>query len=99
MDEHEAVDTVLSEISDFVKHDIGDNVASLEQKGSDEMQIILSLPSLPFRFRLDRASPQLCWRVISDLLLRPLLDVTNAVLGSASIDLGEYTDVGRGIIA
>lgn len=93
MKEGEAVSALCTELADLLSYSLTDKDARLHSRGDEELEITLQLPSLPFKFRLDKASPRLTARVLGDLLLKPLLGVTNAMITAGVTKLEEHAHV------
>lgn len=61
--------------------------------GHGDPYLLLHLPSLTFRFRLDRMSPELSNRLLSDLFISPLIRVAQAILDAGVTKLEEHPHV------
>lgn len=93
MKEGEAVSRLCSELADLLSYTLADRDARCTSRGDEELEITLQSSSLPFKFRLDKASPRLTTRVLGDLLLKPLLGVTNAMITAGVTKLEEHAHV------
>ena len=96
MKEGEAVSHLCSELAGLLSYTLADRDARCTSRGDEELEITLQLSSLPFKFRLDKASPRLTARVLGDLLLKPLLGVTNAMITAGVTKLEEHAHVSHG---
>ena len=86
--QEDAVSALFAELLDYTQHICGK--AELQVKTESDTNLFLHLPSLVFRFRLDKITAALGFRLLCDLLYTPLAGIVQAVLSAGVTKLEQH---------
>ncbi|CAD6565461.1 MAG: hypothetical protein CYPHOPRED_005636 [Cyphobasidiales sp. Tagirdzhanova-0007] len=89
--QEDAVSKLFAEILAYTRHT--GQTAQLDIKTDSDMELVLHLPSLPFKFRLDKLPNAMSHRLLYDLFFSPLAGIVQAILTAGFIRLEEHAQM------
>jgi hypothetical protein len=87
----EAASQLFQELADYAKY--ANQRADLTIKSEAEVEVLLHLPSLSFKLRLDKLSQSTSHILLYDLIFSPLAGIAQAILSAGVTKLEEHPHV------
>lgn len=87
----EAASQLFTELADYAKY--ANQRADLTIKSDAELEVLLHLPSLSFKLRLDKLSQNTSHVLLYDFIFSPLVGIAQAILSAGVTKLEEHPHV------